>query len=106
MAKGGVLKKGQVGFLEGDGDEAVVPLSQNTEWIDKVADKINNRGGGDLSAKLDQLIKAITSMNIVLDTGAMVGEMAPAMDAQLGDIYVAKERADNESDYIWKLQKL
>lgn len=31
-------------------------------------------------------------MNIVLDTGAMVGEMAPAMDAQLGDIYSAKER--------------
>lgn len=32
------------------------------------------------------------SRHIVLDTGTMVGEMAPAMDAQLGDIYSAKER--------------
>lgn len=43
LAKGGVLKKGQIGFLEGDGDEAVVPLSQNTEWIDKIADKLNSK---------------------------------------------------------------
>ena len=43
LAQGGVLKKGQMGFLEGNGDEAVVPLSQNTEWIDKVADKISEK---------------------------------------------------------------
>lgn len=41
LAQGGVLKKGQVGLLEGSGDEAVVPLSQNTEWIDKVAERLN-----------------------------------------------------------------
>ncbi|MGN0489400.1 MAG: hypothetical protein ACI4HO_09085 [Ruminococcus sp.] len=40
LEEGGVLEKGQVGFLEGNGDEAVVPLSQNTEWIDRVADKV------------------------------------------------------------------
>lgn len=45
LAQGGVLKKGQVGYLEGDGDEAVVPLSQNTQWIDRVADKINEKSG-------------------------------------------------------------
>lgn len=45
LAQGGVLKKGQVGYLEGDGDEAVVPLSKNTEWIDRVADKISERSG-------------------------------------------------------------
>ena len=43
LAQGGVLKKGQIGFLEGDGDEAVVPLSKNTEWLDKVADRLNNK---------------------------------------------------------------
>lgn len=41
LAEGGVLKKGQVALLEGQGDEAVIPLSQNTEWIDKVADRLN-----------------------------------------------------------------
>lgn len=46
LAQGGVLKKGQVGFLEGDGDEAVVPLSQNTEWLDKVADRLNQKSSG------------------------------------------------------------
>lgn len=92
LAKGGVLRKGQIGFLEGDGDEAVVPLEKNTGWINKLADKLNNSGGNDVVGKIDELIKAITSMNIVLDTGTMVGEMAPAMDAQLGDIYSAKER--------------
>ena len=35
--KGGVLKKGQVGLLEGKGAEAVVPLERNTQWISKVA---------------------------------------------------------------------
>ena len=43
LAKGGVLKKGQMAFLEGQGDEAVVPLSQNTEWIDKVAEKLSEK---------------------------------------------------------------
>lgn len=37
MAKGGVLEKGQLGFLEGDGAEAVVPLDQNEKWISAVA---------------------------------------------------------------------
>lgn len=41
MATGGVLKKGQTGYLEGDGDEAVVPLEKNTGWIKQVATKIH-----------------------------------------------------------------
>lgn len=43
LARGGVLKKGQLGFLEGDGAEAVVPLEKNTEWIGKVADGFVDR---------------------------------------------------------------
>ena len=33
LARGGVLKRGQMGLLEGDGAEAVVPLDQNRKWI-------------------------------------------------------------------------
>ena len=33
LAKGGVLKKGQVGYLEGNGAEAVIPLENNKRWI-------------------------------------------------------------------------
>lgn len=49
LAQGGVLKKGQRAFLEGQGDEAVIPLSQNTEWIDKVADKLSDRQAPQIS---------------------------------------------------------
>ena len=38
LQRGGVLKRGQVGLLEGTGAEAVVPLDQNAKWIKAVAD--------------------------------------------------------------------
>lgn len=40
LETGGVLKRGQMGLLEGNGDEAVVPLEKNTGWIANVAQKI------------------------------------------------------------------
>ncbi len=46
LAKGGVLKRGQVGFLEGDGAEAVVPLEKNTGWIKRVAAEMSQQLNG------------------------------------------------------------
>lgn len=50
MARGGVLERGQVGILEGDGAEAVVPLDQNERWIRAVANdmvsELRGVGGG------------------------------------------------------------
>lgn len=52
LARGGVLKRGEVGLLEGSGAEAVVPLENNAAWIGAVADdmrremKTVNIGGG------------------------------------------------------------
>lgn len=50
LARGGVLKRGQIGLLEGNGAEAVVPLEKNTRWLDEIASRIYNRmemqGGG------------------------------------------------------------
>lgn len=37
LYQGGILKKGEVGLLEGKGDEAVVPLHNNKKWIAKTA---------------------------------------------------------------------
>ena len=42
LARGGVLKKGQVGLLEGDGAEAVVPLEKNLGWIKRIAAELAN----------------------------------------------------------------
>lgn len=52
LARGGILKRGEVGLLEGSGAEAVVPLENNAAWISAVADdmrremKTVNVGGG------------------------------------------------------------
>lgn len=45
LAQGGILKKGQVGLLEGSGAEAVVPLSQNKKWVKAVASEMINQIG-------------------------------------------------------------
>ena len=44
LAEGGVLERGQVGLLEGSGAEAVVPLEQNTGWIRRVAQQLDQYG--------------------------------------------------------------
>lgn len=43
LAQGGVLKRGQVGILEGSGAEAVVPLERNKQWIAKVVDEFRKQ---------------------------------------------------------------
>lgn len=43
LARGGVLKRGQIGLLEGNGAEAVVPLEKNTKWLDEIASRIYSR---------------------------------------------------------------
>lgn len=40
LAKGGILKRGQIGLLEGNGAEAVVPLEKNTQWIRGIAKQL------------------------------------------------------------------
>ena len=42
LQSGGVLAKGQVGLLEGNGAEAVVPLENNKMWIAKTARDLRN----------------------------------------------------------------
>ena len=77
LEKGGVLKKGQVGLLEGSGAEAVVPLERNTEWINKMADAFMARvqaGSYDLTGNA----KTIAALEAIADR---VTYRAPAMAA-------------------------
>lgn len=57
LAKGGVLERGQVGLLEGNGAEAVVPLENNHKWISRVADDMSRNGMGNVGR--ETLIQAI-----------------------------------------------
>lgn len=45
LRRGGVLKRGQMGLLEGDGAEAVVPLDQNKKWIAAVVNDMLSEMG-------------------------------------------------------------
>lgn len=51
LEEGGILEKGQMGFLEGNGAEAVVPLDQNRAWISAVAEDMNSALGGGQAVK-------------------------------------------------------
>lgn len=92
MAKGGVLKKGQIGFLEGDGAEAVVPLEKNTGWLNSIADRLNNRmsnkpteSDGALLSKLDKIYDRLDRLQVVLDSGAVVGGIIDGVDSKLNE---------------------
>ena len=50
LKHGGVLKKGQLGLLEGDGAEAVVPLENNKAWISATASELKRQLAAESSA--------------------------------------------------------
>lgn len=102
LAKGGVLEKGQVGILEGSGAEAVVPLENNRAWLSRVAEDLNElqmtkqpAESIDILPRLNRIIELLENlfgMQIRLDSGALVGELAPAVDARLGRMYRTASR--------------
>lgn len=105
LAKGGVLEKGQVGLLEGSGAEAVVPLENNRAWLSKVAADLNDLQGNTFQNGNNQeitfllnraidLLEDLTRMKICLDSGAMVGELVPAIDGRLSDRWSHAKRGN------------
>jgi hypothetical protein len=98
LYRGAVLEKGQVGILEGSGAEAVVPLEHNKAWLSRVAEDLHDiqmqsgtfQKGSDqqlyamlnhISEQLEQLAK----LRVYLNSGALVGELIPAIDGRLAD---------------------
>jgi phage-related protein len=58
LQEGAVLEKGQTGFLEGNGAEAVVPLHNNKKWISAVAQDMAQSGIGGNAAGSQELLEA------------------------------------------------
>ncbi|MVB11184.1 Phage-related minor tail protein [Caprobacter fermentans] len=79
LEQGGVLKKGQTGYLEGNGAEAVVPLEKNTEWISKVAAEMVSV----LQSSIDQLTKSSQLSASLAASGAY---SVPALSENAGNI--------------------
>lgn len=72
-AKGGVFDKttmfsygGSLGGLGEDGAEAVVPLEKNTEWLDKIAERLSEkRGNQPIILEVDGKVFAQTSIDSI-----------------------------------------
>lgn len=94
FATGGIVDRATIAQIGEDGPEAVVPLKNNSEWIDLVAGKVVNTMGGNeaVISKLDELISAIQSQKIYLDGETLVGGIAGNMDSALGNISRMKRR--------------
>lgn len=96
LERGGVLKRGQIGILEGSGAEAVVPLENNRAWLSKLAVDLSEIQGENrreseqkqitpLLHKIIAMLEDITKMQVYLDSGALVGAIIPAVDVSLSD---------------------
>ena len=105
LAKGGVLERGQVGLLEGTGAEAVVPLEHNKAWLSRVAEDLAEiqgsnaiqRNSNAIESALNRvidLLEDLARMKICLDSGAMVGELVPAIDGRLADRWSHSRRGN------------
>lgn len=63
LEKGGILKKGQVGFLEGNGAEAVVPLDRNKYWIKAVAKEFDRNVPQTVTNNKEQVVNFYTPVS-------------------------------------------
>lgn len=105
LAKGGVLERGQVGLLEGTGAEAVVPLHNNRKWLLKLAEDLdeiqqgrqpqyNNDRLEAMMRRIIELLEMQQGMQICLDSGVLVGELATPINKRLGEIYNKNNRGN------------
>ena len=81
LAQGGVLKRGQVGVLEGNGAEAVVPLEKNREWIHAVAQDFGREMSGGTTV----------TINVYGAQGQDINELAEVISRKINDA-VARDR--------------
>lgn len=89
LSKGGVLKRGQVGILEGDGAEAVVPLEQNTQWIRRVADEMKMemvKGNQSILDDYRNISNEEITINVYASQGMDVNAVAVAVEQRLARV--------------------
>ena len=53
LAKGGIIEQPTMAMLGEQGQEAIVPLENNTEWIDKLADRLGQQTPSRIVLELD-----------------------------------------------------
>lgn len=71
-------------------DIRVAVAAENNDVVQKVNEMFNR-----LLNILEQYFPEFANLKMVLDSGTLVGELAPAMDEEIGDIIRKKERGAN-----------
>ena len=98
LAKGGIVDRSTLAEIGEDGAEAVIPLERNTEWMKLVAKglgdelKVNASDNTALLNKLDGIYDRLNRLQIVLDTGTLVGETIDKIDAGLANKQLLSSR--------------
>ena len=92
LARGGIVDSPTFAELGEDGREAVIPLEKNLGWLDQLARQLTERMAlnpgftdGAVLSKLDDIYNRLDRMQIVLDTGTLIGETIDKIDAGLAD---------------------
>lgn len=85
LAMGGVLTGPTLMIGGEDGDEAIVPLSKNTEWIQAVALEMEEATNGGEAELLEEILNKLDHLGIYLDGETLVGGISRRMDGALGN---------------------
>lgn len=76
LARGGIVDSGQI-FMAGEaGKEAIVPLENNTGWLDMIAERLGSAGGGQLGSvvvKIGEETIANKVIELINDRSQMSG---------------------------------
>lgn len=77
LAEGGIVDSATLAMIGEDGKEAVLPLEKNTEWIDKLADRLASRTGGNtpIVLNVDGKTFAQTSINTINELTRQTGSL-------------------------------
>ena len=96
LARGGIVNRPTLAGIGEDGAEAIVPLENNTEWLDKIAQRLDRNtppvNDGRLLAQLDRIYERLNRLQVVLNNGVLVGEILDDIDAGLADRQLLSER--------------
>lgn len=72
LAEGAIIDKPTLAMVGEAGKEAVVPLENNTEWIDKLADKLGSKmGGGNTTNNFNYTFERMETSRLALHKAKM-----------------------------------
>ena len=66
---------GQIGGMAEDGAEAIVPLEKNTQWLDKIADRLASRQSAPTILQVDGKVFAETAVRTINDLTRQTGKL-------------------------------